>query len=86
MGLVSRYWILVTIDSFSRCRNDVIKSAQDFFNEQFPELTKQTEIPDRKIQRQLMQLYQSSDPRSEMAEKCLRCFISNVLKESCMAL
>ncbi|MEM9926022.1 MAG: hypothetical protein AAF915_20100 [Cyanobacteria bacterium P01_D01_bin.50] len=86
MGVPSRYWILVNIDSFSRCRNDVIESAQDFFDEQFPGLINQKEIPDRNIQRQLMQWYQSSDRRGEMAEKCLRCFISNVLKESCIAL
>ena len=86
MGLISRYWILFTVDSLSRCRNDVITSAQDFFNEQFPEVINQKEIPDRNIQRQLMQWYQSNDPRSEMAEKCLRCFISNVLKESCTTL
>ena len=86
MGVISRYWILVSIDSFSRCRNDVIKSAQDFFQEQFPEVTNQKDIPDRKIQLQLMQWYQSNEPRGEIAEKCLRCFISNVLKESCIGL
>ncbi|GEM_PF-4378486 len=83
MSLASKYWILVRIDSFSRCRNDVIESAKVFLNEQFPEVTNQKEI---NIQRQLMQWYQSRDARGEMAEKCLRCFISNVLKESCIAL
>ncbi|MEM7553042.1 MAG: hypothetical protein AAF378_02910 [Cyanobacteria bacterium P01_A01_bin.84] len=86
MGVASRYWKLARIDSFSRCRNDVLEEAFNFFNEQFPELTDQKEIPDRNIQHQLMQWYQSSDPRRQMAEKCLRCFISNVLKESCIAL
>ncbi|MEO1378191.1 MAG: hypothetical protein AAFW70_28745 [Cyanobacteria bacterium J06635_10] len=86
MGVASRYWILVRIDSFSRCQNEVLEEAEAAFNEQFPELADQKEIPDRNIQCQLMQWYQSSDPRSEMAEKCLRCFISNVLKESCIAL
>lgn len=86
MGAASKYWKLARIDSFSRCRNGVLEEAFNFFNEQFPGLTDQKEIPDRNIQRQLMQWYQSSDLRGEMAEKCLRCFISNVLKESCVAL
>ncbi|MGB3638536.1 MAG: hypothetical protein WBA39_13315 [Rivularia sp. (in: cyanobacteria)] len=86
MGAASKYWTLARIDSFSRCKSEVLEAAQDFFNEEFPELKDQKEVPDRNIQRQLMQWYQSSNPRGEMAEKCLRCFISNVLKESCIAL
>ncbi|MEO1428850.1 MAG: hypothetical protein AAFV71_07265 [Cyanobacteria bacterium J06633_8] len=86
MGVTSKYWILVRIDSFSRCKSEVLEAAKVFFDQQFPILAHQKEIPDRNIQRQLIQWYQSTDPRAEMAEKCLRCFISNVLKESCMAL
>ncbi len=86
MGVASKYWKLTQIDSFSRCKSEIIEAAKVFFYEQFPELAHQEEIPDRNIQRQLIQWYQSSDPRGEMAQICLRCFISNVLKESCIAL
>lgn len=86
MGVASKYWILVRIDSFSRCKSEVLKAAKVFFDEQFPNLAHQKEIPDKNIQHQLIQWYQSNDPRGEIAEKCLRCFISNVLKESCMLL
>ena len=86
MGVASKYWILVRIDSFSRCKSEILEAAKVFFDEQFSTIVQQKEIPDRNIQRQLIQWYQSNDPRGEMAEKCLRCFISNVLKESCMLL
>ncbi len=86
MGIASKYWKLARIDSFSRCKSEVLEAAKNFFDEQFPEQAHQKEVSDRNIQCQLMQWYQSSDPRGEMAEKCLRCFISNVLKESCIAL
>ena len=86
MGAASKYWTLARIDSFSRCKSEVLEAAKIFFNEQFPELKDQKEVPDRDIQRQLMQWYQSSNPRGEIAEKCLRCFISNILKESCIVL
>ncbi|MBV6627283.1 MAG: hypothetical protein KI793_30815 [Rivularia sp. (in: Bacteria)] len=86
MGVASKYWILIEVDSFSRCKSKVLEAAKVFFHEQFPELAEQKEIPDRNIQRQLIQWYQSNDHRGEMAQKCLRCFISNVLKESCIAL
>ena len=86
MGVASKYWILVRIDSFSRCKSEILEAAKVFFDEQFSTIVQQKEIPDRNIQRQLIQWYQSNDPRGEMAEKCLHCFISNVLKESCMFL
>ena len=86
MGVASKYWILVRIDSFSRCKSEALEAAKVFFDEQFPNVAQQNVIPDRNIQRQLIQWYQSNDHRGEMAQKCLRCFISNVLKECCIAL
>ncbi|MEO0684202.1 MAG: hypothetical protein AAFY76_03910, partial [Cyanobacteria bacterium J06649_11] len=70
MGIASKYWKLARIDSFSRCKSEVLEAAKNFFDEQFPEQAHQKEVSDRNIQCQLMQWYQSSDPRGEMAEKC----------------
>lgn len=87
MGVASRYWIFVRVNSFGRCKSDVLEEAKAFFNEQFPGLVNKQEIPDKDIQIQLMQWYQSSEPHyRQRAEECLSCFISYVLKECCIAL
>lgn len=86
MSLASNYWILVKIDSFGRCQTDVLEEAKAFFKEQFPALADQKNIPDSDIQNQLFQWYGSSDPCSRMAEQCLRCFISNIVKVNCAQL
>jgi hypothetical protein len=87
MGTASRYWLLVRIDSFSKCRTEEAEEAKTFFQQQFPKLVDGQDVPDREIQRQLMQWFQQNDTdHRRMAESCLRCFISNQIKEVCLGL
>ncbi|MBD2541175.1 hypothetical protein H6G60_20500, partial [Coleofasciculus sp. FACHB-SPT36] len=86
MGTASRYWLLMKIDSFGKCRTEEVELAKAFFLTQFPELSDREDMPDREIQRQLMQWFQNDDPRRQMAEVCLRCFISHQIQEFCLEL
>ncbi|MBD1841769.1 MULTISPECIES: hypothetical protein [unclassified Coleofasciculus] len=86
MGTASRYWLLMRIDSFGKCRTEEVESAKAFFLTQFPELSDREDMPDREIQRQLMQWFQNDDTRRQMAEVCLRCFISHQIQEFCLEL
>ena len=84
MGVASRYWFLVGIDSFGNCRTKEFKENRTFFQEQFPGVADSVDVPHRDIQRQLMQWFQFDDACRQIAESCLRCFISNQIQEICL--
>jgi hypothetical protein len=86
MGMASRYWLLVKIDSFGNCRTQEIEEAKVFLCQQFPELADEEDVSHRELQRQLMQWFHNDDTHRQMAEVCLRCFISNQIKEFCREL
>ncbi|NEO99746.1 MAG: hypothetical protein F6K58_13920 [Symploca sp. SIO2E9] len=95
MSALSQYWILVTIDGFGKCRTSEVEEAKVFFYQQFPALANQGQenLPHRDIQRQLVQLLQSKaivslqeDDCWRMTKCCLRCFISNQMKQVCLEL
>ena len=37
MGVASKYWILVRIDSFSRCKSEILEAAKVFLTSNFPQ-------------------------------------------------
>ena len=86
MGRASRYWLLVKVDSFGKCLSEEVEEAKTFFFEQFPALADIEDVPDREIQRQLVRYFQDDDTYRQIAECCLRCFISNQIKEVCLEL
>ncbi|QSJ14822.1 hypothetical protein JYQ62_23380 [Nostoc sp. UHCC 0702] len=86
MDKASRYWLLISVDSFGKIRCDELKENRDFFSQQFPELSQQENLRERGIQRQLMQWYQYDDILRQLAEGCLRCFISHQIKDTCQGL
>ena len=93
MGTISKYWRLVRIDSFGKCQIDEVEDAKAFLHQQFSGLAEQEDIPDKEIQHQLLQWFQSNalilageDTQGMMAELCLRCFISNEIKNICLEL
>ena len=86
MGTASKYWLLVSIDNFGKCRTEKVEEAFAFFQQQFSGQADREDVPDRELQRQLMQWFQNDDTRRQMAEVCLRCFISNQIKEVCLEL
>ena len=93
MGTISKYWRLVRIDSFGKCQIEDIEDAKAFLHQQFSGLAEQEDVSDRDIQHQLLQWFQSNsliwvadDTQRMMAELCLRCFISNEIKNICLEL
>jgi len=93
MGTISKYWRLVRIDSFGNCQIEDIEDAKAFLHQQFSGLAEQEDVPDREIQRQLLQWFQANssnlagkDIQRMMAELCLRCFISHEIKNICLEL
>lgn len=86
MGRASRYWLLVKVDSFGKCLTEEVEEAKTFFQEQFPALADIEDVPDRDIQRRLVRYFQDDDTYRQIAECCLRCFISNQIKEVCLEL
>ena len=80
MGVVSRYWIWVRVIGLSTCQSIELKEVKAFFQQEFPQFTPGNDVSDRDIQRQLMLWLRHDDNRRQMAELCLRCFISNQLR------
>ncbi|MCU0533500.1 MAG: hypothetical protein MUD14_06355 [Hydrococcus sp. Prado102] len=83
MGLVSKYWNLVSLDATGTRQVNEITLAKAFFQEQFPELVSQTNIPDTAIQSQLLALARAETAIANMAQYCLRCFISSQIEQVC---
>jgi hypothetical protein len=93
MGTISKYWRLVRIDSFGHCQIEDMEDAKAFLHQQFSGLAEQEDIPDKEIQCQLLRGFRSNasilpgeDTQRMMAELCLRCFISNEMKNICLEL
>lgn len=83
MPIATKYWFLVGIDSFGNCRTQELKETFAFFVSEFPEFADSVDVPHRNIQHLLMLWYQEDESRCQMALSCLRCFISNQIKEIC---
>jgi hypothetical protein len=83
MGSVSKYWNLVSLDATGTRQVKEIALAKAFFQEQFPELVSETNIPDIAIQGQLLALARSETAIANMAQYCLRCFISSQIEQVC---
>jgi hypothetical protein len=86
MSMASKYWLLVKIDSFGKCRTQEVEEAKTFLCQQFPELADGKDVPHRELQGQLMQWFRNDDTHRQIAEVCLRCFISNQIKDVCLEL
>jgi hypothetical protein len=85
MANASKYWKLVTIYQGTNRKILEIPTARSFFRQLFGELT--DDVPDRDIQRQLMDLYRDSSGESTLlAERCLLCFLSGILEQGCLQL
>lgn len=88
MGAAWKYWQVVRIDSAGGRKVEEIPAAKAFFQQQFPELAGVVEVPDAQVQRHLLQLMpteamsENSIPQ-QMAERCLRCFISHQIDRVC---
>lgn len=86
MSNVSPYWIWVRVNAFGTGQRVEDEIAHDFFQDRFSALLSQTPFPHPQIQQQLHQWNRDSDPSVSPAERCLRCFISNQIKQVCVDL
>ena len=93
MGTASKYWHLVSLDisGDSKIRERV--ATKEFFQQQFPELVNRTEVLDTLVQSHLLALLnRNTGPSGQlpnpslMAQRCLRCFISNQIRQVCVQL
>jgi hypothetical protein len=88
MDTAWKYWQLVRINSAGGRKVEEIPAAKAFFQQQFPELAGAAEVPDAQVQRQLLQLMQAevmseNATPQQLAECCLRCFISHQIDRVC---
>jgi hypothetical protein len=83
----TRYWLLITIDATGKQRAEEVMEAKIFFQQQFPDLGEQADMPEAKIHRQLWHIIHGEvtmlrDP----AERCLRCYVSHQIVQACFHL
>lgn len=88
MGAAWQYWQLVRIDSAGGRKVEVIPAAKAFFQQKFPELAGETEVSNAQVQRHLLHLMRTAltledVTTQQMAECCLRCFISHQIDWVC---
>ncbi len=92
MGIASKYWKLVKLESSGHCQICEMPSAQTFYHSAFPEFAKQTDVPDLDIQRKLIQWVREPETlvypnlSSTDAQLCLLCFISGEIEQVCLNL
>lgn len=83
MVLVSKYWEFVKLDSTSKRQVEMVITAQNYLQTQFS----LAETSDAAIQRHLWeQIQQPTGGQSEIAEVCLRCYISHQTYQVCLDL
>ncbi len=89
---LSRYWKLLRMNAAGEIITEAVPMAQDFLQQHFPE---PEQLSDSAIQQRLLELYQADaqlDAQSirgrksepQLAEFCLRCFISGQIQQSCL--
>lgn len=86
MGSAAKYWRQVRL-KMGGCVREEVPAAKRFFQEQFPGWF--GDVPDAQIQRQLLDLWrdeQSAASDRQLAEICLRCYISNQIEQVCLQL
>lgn len=86
MGSACRYWTHVRLEASGSLREREVAAVKEFFQQQFPDWAEATEIPDLQIQRQLVSWMRSAASIADLAEGCLRCFISHQIPLVCFSL
>lgn len=88
--VASKYWHLVRLEAIGKSKVQVIASAKEFFFTQFPQLNQNININHRIIQQQLLEFRDSNSKtlkrNYQMAQICLRCFISSQIEQVCIQL
>jgi hypothetical protein len=89
MGSACRYWTHIRLEASGSLREREIAALKAFFQQQFPDWTEANDIPDLQIQRQLvkwMRVAEVGSVEADLAEGCLRCFVSHQIPMVCFSL
>ena len=86
MSNASPYWLWIRINAFGTCHSVEDPTARDFVRDRFTTLLQFAPLPHSKIQQELQQEKDTAAQPGEPAERCLRCFISNQIKQICLDL
>ncbi|MDX2099140.1 MAG: hypothetical protein SFW36_15285 [Leptolyngbyaceae cyanobacterium bins.59] len=89
MSPPSRYWTFISIHPAGGYRAEIRPECQFFFQDCFPDDRTLEEVPDGRVQKELIELSQSPKvPARErhLAAFCLRCFISDQILQVCTQL
>ncbi|HEY9692387.1 MAG TPA: hypothetical protein V6D15_09290 [Oculatellaceae cyanobacterium] len=89
--ILMKYWRLISIDAKGKPKSQEIPSAKAFFTSLFLDNQQTSNDRDAHIQRQLCKYFRGESPNnlnstSNLAELCLRCFISSQIESTCIQL
>lgn len=87
MRSASKYWSLIQMDGNGRRRTEELKVAKTFLQQQF-DLAELGEMTDALLQKKLLFLLKNAEAPldRDLAELCLRCFISHQAEQTCIRL
>jgi len=83
MGSLVKYWTFYQLNAQGRVINEEIPQAKSFIQQEYPDRGNQNTSSDAGIQRHLFGLFRNQDA---IAEICLRCIISEQIKQICVKL
>lgn len=87
MGAAWKYWTHIRLEASGNLRKREVAPLKAFFQQQFPAWTETTEVPDLLLQANLVEMMQSATAETaQLAEGCLRCFVSNQIPPVCFSL
>lgn len=87
MSAAIHYWQFNRLDGSGKVTIEEIPAAKSFINQQIPDLINQTAFSDSVMQRHLFTLLRENDTQvCLMSQICLRCFISEQIKQVCLSL
>lgn len=86
MEIVSEYWKFVSLDAKGTCQVKEITLAKAFFQEQFLVIVSETNHSNIAIQRNLLAIARSETVNANIAQSCLRCYISSQIEQVCLTI
>lgn len=89
MGSAAKYWKFVRLDATGKRQIEEITAVKGFLQQQLGDALWHAELTDAVIQRQVWQVWQSDTATADerqLAEICLRCYISNQIEQVCVQL
>ncbi|MEL6440828.1 MAG: hypothetical protein AAFQ80_16430 [Cyanobacteria bacterium J06621_8] len=86
MKTISKYWNLARLNSAGQIQTTEISQAKQLMMQQFANLIESESINDKLVQQELVAVRNSRGKQSIIADRCLRCFISHQIVQTCIQL